>query len=166
MGHWLVVAIYTRDDQLVYADLLTVIPWVQWLTWLFQVMPVFFLVGGYVNGLSWQAAQNRQKGYAPWLAHRLQRLILPVLPVLAAWTLISLAWVLLDPNTAQLKIISRVAIVPVWFLVVYILIVLSRSSRLPSLAALQLRLLLDACGRRRAPGTCSPWAPAGGCSAG
>ena len=124
MGHWLVVAIYTRDDQLVYADLLTTVPWVQWLTWLFQVMPVFFLVGGYVNGLSWQAAQNRQKGYAPWLAHRLQRLILPVLPVLAAWTLISLAWVMLDPNTAQLKIISRVAIVPVWFLVVYILIVL------------------------------------------
>ncbi len=87
-------------------------------------MPIFFLVGGYVNGLGWQAAQRRQEGYAPWLAHRLQRLILPVLPVLVVWTLISLAWVLLDPNPVHLKTISKVAIVPVWFLVVYFLIVL------------------------------------------
>jgi hypothetical protein len=31
-------------------------PWTQWLTWLFQVTPVFFIVGGYSNGISWNAA--------------------------------------------------------------------------------------------------------------
>jgi hypothetical protein len=28
--------------------------WTRWMTWIFQVMPVFFLVGGYSNGISWQ----------------------------------------------------------------------------------------------------------------
>ena len=69
-------------------DVIAVIPWTRWLTWLFQVMPVFFLVGGYVNALGWQSARRRHENYTAWLARRLQRLVLPVLPVLAAWTLI------------------------------------------------------------------------------
>ena len=132
LGHWLVVAIYTEDGNPVAQDALSLIPWTQWLTWLFQVMPVFFLVGGYVNGLGWQSAQRRQLGYAAWLAGRLSRLILPVLPVLAAWTLISAYFTgLFSIATHQffvpatlLKIVSQFALLPAWFLVVYILMVL------------------------------------------
>ena len=124
IGHWLVVAIYTEDGQLVASDALSLIPWTQWLTWLLQVMPIFFLVGGYVNGLGWQSAQRRQEDYASWLTGRLQRLIVPVLPVLAVWTLFGLAAVLFDADRALLKIASQFALLPAWFLVVYILMVL------------------------------------------
>ncbi|MXZ23158.1 MAG: acyltransferase [Caldilineaceae bacterium SB0665_bin_25] len=132
LGHWLVVAIYTQEGTISAEDALSVIPWTQWLTWPFQVMPVFFLVGGYVNGLGWQSAQRRQEGYAAWLARRLQRLIVPVLPVLAAWTLIGAVLqgsvgigstgFYFDPFL--MKIASQFALLPAWFLVVYILMVL------------------------------------------
>ena len=132
LGHWLVVAIYTEDGQLVASDALSLIPWTQWLTWLLQVMPIFFLVGGYVNGLGWQSAQLRQEDYASWLTGRLQRLIVPVLPVLAAWTLIGAFFIGVFSvgaprfyvSASLLKIVSQFALLPAWFLVVYILMVL------------------------------------------
>ncbi len=124
LGHWLVVALFTRNGQLHASDALSLIRWTQWLTWLLQVMPIFFLVGGYVNGLGWQSALRRQEDYASWLTRRLQRLIVPVLPVLAVWTLFGLVAVSLDADRALLKIASQFALLPAWFLVVYILVVL------------------------------------------
>ena len=114
------------------SDALSLIPWTQWLTWLLQVMPIFFLVGGYVNGLGWQSAQLRQEDYASWLTGRLQRLIVPVLPVLAAWTLIGAFFIGVFSvgasrfyvSASLLKIVSQFALLPAWFLVVYILMVL------------------------------------------
>lgn len=118
-------------------------PGTRWLSWIFQVMPVFFLVGGYVNGLGWQSARKRQEDeggealspsqrYADWLAVRLQRLVIPVLPVLAVWTVIGLAftgninfgWESLSAESSLLRIASQFALLPAWFLVIYILVVL------------------------------------------
>ena len=119
------VAPYTEDGQLVVADALSLIPWTHWLTWLLQVMPIFFLVGGFANAIGWQSAQGRpDSSYALWLAGRLQRLVSPVLPVLAVWALIGLGAVWLDADRALLKIASQFALLPAWFLVVYILMVL------------------------------------------
>ena len=133
-GHWLVIAFYSEDGQTFFVQALSLIPWAHWLTWLFQVMPVFFLVGGYVNGLGWASAQRRQLGYADWLAGRLQRLILPVLPLLAVWTLfgaalafsgvISFGSSALYVGEPLLKAASQFAMLPAWFLVVYILVIL------------------------------------------
>ena len=124
IGHWLVVALYVDGGQLAVGDALSLIPWTRWLTWLLQVMPIFFLVGGFSNSISWQSAGRRQQGYAPWLAGRLQRLVSPVLPVLAIWALIGLAAVQFNADPALLKIASQFALLPAWFLVVYILVVL------------------------------------------
>ena len=132
-GHWLAIAVYDEDGQnVVITEALSVVPWAVWLTWLFQVMPVFFLVGGYVNGLGWQSAVGRGEGYATWLAGRLRRLVVPVLPVLAVWTLIGLGvtgvisfwtyWFYMGSNI--LRLASQFALLPAWFLVVYIVVVL------------------------------------------
>src|SRR5215470_6888090 len=58
VGHWLAAAPYfDATDTLTTSHILTVVPWTAWLTWIVQVMPMFFMVGGYANGISWRAAR-------------------------------------------------------------------------------------------------------------
>ncbi|MFK3632133.1 acyltransferase family protein, partial [Klebsiella pneumoniae] len=69
--------------------------WTHPLTWVFQVMPIFFLVGGYSNGLSWRSARRKEIGYAEWLRTRLRRLGIPLIPLLLAWLAIGVVAVAL-----------------------------------------------------------------------
>jgi fucose 4-O-acetylase-like acetyltransferase len=64
-GHWLAAAPYVDErGELTPTHMLAVSPWTQGLTWVIQVMPVFFIVGGYANGISWRAARAAQRSYA------------------------------------------------------------------------------------------------------
>ena len=59
VGHWLAAAPYfDANGALTSSHILTVVPWTAWLTWILQVMPIFFMVGGYANGISWRAARR------------------------------------------------------------------------------------------------------------
>jgi len=122
-GHWLVVAPYLNGEELLLSDILSISPWTQWLSWILQVMPIFFIVGGFSNSISWQLAQKRGEGYSPWLAARLRRLITPVLPVLAAWAVIGIIANLFNVDQSILQPASAFALLPAWFLVVYIVVV-------------------------------------------
>jgi len=120
-GHWLVAAPQVTEHGLdITGNLLQARPWTQWLTWLFQVMPVFFLVGGYSNGISWRSAKAAAVPYGEWLHGRLQRLIGPVLPLVLVWSVLALAAVPLGISSELVKNGSKFALVPVWFLAVYI----------------------------------------------
>ena len=122
LGHWLMAAVQVRDGELVLGHLLALAPWTHPLTWVFQVMPVFFLVGGYANGLSWRSARGRNLPYAAWLRSRLRRLLAPVVPLLLAWlAATSVAWAAGVP-AATLRTASQVALVPTWFLAAYVVV--------------------------------------------
>jgi hypothetical protein len=89
VGHWLAAAPYfDATNTLTASHILTVVPWTAWLTWIVQVMPIFFMVGGYANGISWRAARRDGKSYAAWLESRLRRLVWPILPLLVVWVAI------------------------------------------------------------------------------
>jgi surface polysaccharide O-acyltransferase-like enzyme len=119
-GHWLVAAPYVVDGQLTLSSMLAYQRWTQLLTWAFQVMPVFFFVGGYSNGVSWQAAGRDGRSYAEWLNGRLQRLIGPVLPLLAVWAVLGIVGHLSGVRPEMVKAGSQMALIPIWFLAVYI----------------------------------------------
>jgi hypothetical protein len=123
-GHWLLASPFITGDGLALGNLLETEPWVQWLSWCFQVMPVFFLVGGYANGVSWQAALRDGKGYGPWLAGRLHRLVGPVLPLVLVWAVLSAVATWLGVAPEIVRVGSQIALVPIWFLAVYIAVVL------------------------------------------
>jgi surface polysaccharide O-acyltransferase-like enzyme len=53
IGHWLVSVVTYRDGGFGNDYPLAVLPWTRWLTLIFQVVPVFFLVGGYASAASW-----------------------------------------------------------------------------------------------------------------
>lgn len=122
-GHWLLAAPYVGDDGLALGNMLESKPWTQWLSWGFQVMPIFFLVGGYANAVSWKAAMRDNRTYADWLCARLQRLIGPVLPLIVAWALLGGIGGQLGVPAGMLRIGSQMALVPIWFLAVYTLVV-------------------------------------------
>ena len=128
IGHWLVAAPYVDNDGAVQGGhLLGILPWSQWLTWGFQVMPIFFLVGGYSNGVSWSAQLRRAEAgqtgvYRDWLASRVQRLITPVFPVLLLWAGLAFAMTLAGMDRANVRMATELALIPVWFLAVYLLV--------------------------------------------
>jgi hypothetical protein len=122
-GHWLMAAVTVVDGELVAGHLLVLADWTHPLTWVFQVMPVFFLVGGCANGLSWRSARRRQESYGSWLRSRLRRLILPVVPLLLFWTAGGWLGLRLGLDWEMLQLASQVALVPTWFLAAYVMIV-------------------------------------------
>ncbi len=122
-GHWLVVAPYLNGDELQLSDILSIAKWTQWLTWLVQIMPIFFVVGGFANATSWNSAQRKGTSYSLWFSVRLRRLISPVLPVLVVWAVIGLVANAFHVDQVILKAASAFAFLPAWFLVVYIVVV-------------------------------------------
>jgi surface polysaccharide O-acyltransferase-like enzyme len=122
-GHWLMAAVTVEDGELTAGHLLVLAEWSHPLTWVLQVMPVFFLVGGYANGLSWRSARRRGEGYGGWLRARLRRLILPVVPLLLFWTFGGWLGLRLGLDWEMLQLASQVALVPTWFLAAYVVVV-------------------------------------------
>ena len=123
LGHWLIAAVMVRDGRLSVDAVLNLATWSHPLTWVFQVMPVFFLVGGYANACSWRSARRRQESYAVWLAARLRRLGTPVVPLLLVWLLGVTVGYAAGAPVALLRTASQVALVPTWFLAAYVLVV-------------------------------------------
>ncbi len=123
LGHWLMAAPEVgAAGELKAGHVLADLPWTQWLTWAFQVMPIFFVVGGYSNAASWRSTKDKGQTYGPWLHARLRRLVLPVLALLAVWTVVAFVAIAAGLDPDLVKIGSQTALVPVWFLAVYVLV--------------------------------------------
>jgi hypothetical protein len=125
IGHWLAAAPYLdATNTLTTSHILSVAPWTAWLTWIVQVMPIFFMVGGYANGISWRAARRDGKSYAVWLERRLRRLVWPILPLVVVWVAIVAIEYARGVRPDLISYGSQAAFIPIWFLAVYIGIVL------------------------------------------
>ncbi|MDE2411508.1 MAG: acyltransferase family protein, partial [Sphingomonadales bacterium] len=122
VGHWLVAAPYMKDGAVVGGHLLGILPWTQWLTWGFQVMPLFFFVGGFSNGVSWAATQAKGGTFSDWFGGRVQRLINPVMPLFLVWSLFALGGTALGVDREVVKMAAQLALIPVWFLAVYLIV--------------------------------------------
>jgi len=122
LGHWLIAAVVVRDGELVPGHLLELASWTHPLTWACQVMPVFFLVGGYANALSWRSARARDLPCAGWLRSRLRRLLVPVVPLLLTWLVATSMASAAGVPSGTLRTASQVALVPTWFLAAYVVV--------------------------------------------
>lgn len=127
LGHWVMQGLYVVETDgamgLRRQGLLQIAPWTHPLTWVLQVMPLFFLVGGYVNLRSWRSAETSGLGYGTWLAGRTRRLVTPVVPLLVFWAVVLPFAELLGPDDRWLRIATLMSWVPTWFLGVYLVVV-------------------------------------------
>ena len=116
-GHWLVTALVPggsshgtvlRDDSP-----LASMPWLAPLSWVFQTLAVFFLVGGY------SAARGYRGGYGAWLRKRLIRLARPVAALAAVWVPVTAGMCLAGVPATTIHTLLFLVISPLWFLGVY-----------------------------------------------
>lgn len=124
LGHWLKQGWYVDGAGTLHrAGLLGIATWTHPLTWIFQVMPLFFLVGGYANAISWRHAQAQHVSYGDWLAARTRRLTRPLLPLLVFWAIAAPVAPHVGLGGSWLRIGSLTSLVPLWFLATYLGIV-------------------------------------------
>ncbi len=120
-GHWLVRVIVETGEGLQGAYLLNLRPDLQWATLLWQVMPVFFFVGGAVNIASWRRARAAGESASRWVCRRVHGLLTPALLLIAV--LVPLAALVEGVASTQALVFDfGVAVFPMWFLAVYILV--------------------------------------------
>jgi len=124
IGHWMIATAYVVDGEMNAGHLLAGRPQLHWLTWLFQVMPIFFIVGGYSNAVSLESAKRKGVGYGGWLSARLNRLVAPLLVLVIAWAVIAIALMLFGTRPEVIQYVSQAALIPTWFLAIYIVVVI------------------------------------------
>ena len=118
IGH-LVVADVVRDaDGFAGHNALATVPLLRAATLLFQVMPLFFVVGGYANTASWESARRRGEGYGTWLHGRLARLARAASAFVAVWAALVVAIAAIGA-TDLATTAGRLVVLPLWFLPVY-----------------------------------------------
>ncbi|MEW1955627.1 acyltransferase [Terrabacter sp. NPDC080008] len=127
LGHWLMVAL-TPDGRITNA--LAVVPALQPLTWLLQVMPLFFLVGGVAHAHTLESLERRSPSgrgrYAAFFRRRATRLLRPTLAFLAVWVAIGVLADLsgLTSRPGDAGRLARDALVTVpqllWFVGIYL----------------------------------------------
>ena len=122
-GHWLLISITYVHGRLSGLDALGYVSWARWVTWLFQVVPVFFLVGGYVNARSWTAHHASGEDWVRWVRGRALRLLWPTVLFAAAAVLAVSSARLAGVSPGEISEAGWLVALHLWFLPVYLLLI-------------------------------------------
>jgi fucose 4-O-acetylase-like acetyltransferase len=123
VGHWLLTSITYRDGQLSGQDDIHYISWAGWVTLVFQVMPVFFLVGGYVHAISWSAHHEQGEHWTGWVREHAMGLLWPATVYVTAMTLAAVVARVAGAGTTELARAGWLVALQLWFLPVYMLLI-------------------------------------------
>ncbi|AQZ68019.1 putative membrane protein [[Actinomadura] parvosata subsp. kistnae] len=92
------------------------------LTWLLQVLPLFFYVGGHVHLLSWHRAKARGTGIGSFVWRRIRALALPALFLSGVWIAVGAAVTYTFGVDWMWRVVLLV-LSPLWFLGVYLVLI-------------------------------------------
>ncbi|MFF2051945.1 acyltransferase [Leifsonia sp. NPDC058194] len=105
------------------------------LSWVAQVMPLFFLLGGFSAHTQWERMRERGAGYGDYLAGRMRRLFIPATAALVAVAILIGVLALAGVPGAVVATAGFRMSQPLWFLGVYVLC----TAAVPPLLALHRR---------------------------
>ena len=136
-GHWF-ISINHRDHGVIRSTSAVGVTSGLWLlTWAFQVMPIFFFVGGFANLVALDASRRRGDSTWAFVRGRLERLLRPSVVFLALWAIVQVILHLADVgaptgprlwgDTTLLRGMkppgATIPFGPLWFLGVYLVVV-------------------------------------------
>src|SRR4051812_10828751 len=87
VGHWLGMVVVIDHGKLTGGNLLDFCPGYAWFTWIGQVMPLFFFVGGFASATSLRSAERKGVRPSDWVATRLRRMTTPAAALAGFWLL-------------------------------------------------------------------------------
>lgn len=139
LGHWLIGIIWWQDGRIFLTGAIGVTPGLWAATWIFQVMPIFFFVGGFSNLVAYESFRRRGESTAAYVRSRVGRLLRPSLIFLGAWAVVQVALHLADVGrptgvvlwgeTRLLRGMNPPAATlpfgPLWFLAAYLVVVVA-----------------------------------------
>ena len=119
VGHWLgMVMVRDSDGELITGNALELVPSLWWITWVGQVMPLFFFVGGFASASSLLSADRKGTRPQDWVAQRLRRMTAPA-AVLGVFWIAALTVGTIVGNGAIVGAGAVAAAIPLWFLANY-----------------------------------------------
>ena len=137
LGHWLISVIFWRDGVIYTTSAIGVTRGLWLATWVFQVMPIFFFVGGFSNLITHES--YRRRGLSTWafIRSRLERLLRPSIVFLGLWVAVQIVLHLADVGRStgprlwgdthllrgMLPPGSTLPFGPLWFLGMYMIVV-------------------------------------------
>jgi fucose 4-O-acetylase-like acetyltransferase len=131
LGHWLMASVTMTADGVAGANALSAMPWLHPATWVLQVMPLFFIAGGFANRRVWLSARRRGDTYADYLSGRMGRLLRPTMIFVLAVPLILTALLVAGVPGDLVTLVGGLLAQPLWFLAVYVAV----TAMAPAMAA-------------------------------
>ncbi|MEE1805900.1 acyltransferase family protein [Streptomyces sp. BE133] len=119
LGHWLVTALVVDSGTIHGSSPLQYMPQFTPVSWVFQTLAVFFLVGGQAGAKSYACARARGENHGRWLRTRMARLLRPVVVVLVVWTVAACTMLAFGSDQDTVRALCKLVWSPLWFLVVF-----------------------------------------------
>ena len=117
--HLLEVGVGTGPHGLTITRPLEHQPWFNAVTWVLQIMPLFFVVGGFASLTAWRSLTRRGGGAADYVTTRVLRLAQPAFPLFVFYVVVVGAATLIGVDPKLLGPVVLGAGSPLWFLAAY-----------------------------------------------
>jgi len=119
LGHYFIALIHWEDGRIFVHNVVGHQSGLWLATWVLQVMPLFFFVGGFSNLVGWRSAVTSGGTVGGFVAARLRRLMRPTAVFLGVWVIIELVLRVAGAGADGVLRSTFLPFGPMWFLVVY-----------------------------------------------
>ncbi len=124
LGHWLSSMIVNDSQGIRGCNAVGMIPGMWAATWILQVMPLFFFVGGFSNMITYDSYKRKGQPLFDFYRTRLVRLFKPTFAFLFMIALMYVIMIGVIPNWQTYARVGIMVVLPLWFLGVYLFMVL------------------------------------------
>jgi hypothetical protein len=123
IGHWTIALIFWEDASIYVHNVVGHQSGLWLATWVLQVMPLLFFVGGFSNAQGWNSTISRDGSYATFMKKRLSRLLKPTAVFAAVWLVVEAGLHLFGVGAPGVFRGTFLPFGPLWFLGVYMAVV-------------------------------------------
>lgn len=125
LGHFTMAVVFLHPHadppSIEFGNVLELAPWTRWGTLVLQVMPVFFVVGGFAHATSIRSLRARGGGYADFVNARISRLVRPALVFVGVWLVVGVVVDLAVGDRLDMGPVLQIAGQLLWFIGIYLI---------------------------------------------